>query len=141
MDSDQLLYRILDAARIVHSVLGPGFVESIYSRALAQELRQREFHVDRERIVKIWYTSTIVGKHRFDLVVDDCVIIELKACRTIIPVHLAQMQSYLHASSFSFGIVLNFGLIDLQWEVVARASDKSLKSKNPEAPYGSSGFI
>jgi GxxExxY protein len=123
MDSDQLLHRILDAGRLVHSTLGPGFVEGIYSRALAQELRQSEFQVDRERIVKIWYTSTIVGKHRFDLVVDDSVIIELKACRTIIPVHLAQVQSYLHASGFGLGIILNFGLIDLQWEVVARASD------------------
>jgi GxxExxY protein len=115
MDSDQLLYRILDAGRLVHSVLGPGFIESIYSRALAQELRQQEFHVDRERTVKIWYSSTIVGKHRFDLVVDDSVLIELKACRSIIPVHLAQMQSYLHASGFDFdfGIILNFGLIDV----------------------------
>ncbi len=130
-DADQLLYRILDAGRLVHSVLGPGFMESIYSRALAHELRQSGFHVDRERIVKIWYTSTIVGKHRFDLVVDDSVIVELKACRTIIPVYLAQVQSYLQASGFSFGIILNFGLIDLQWEVVAGASDKIAKKAKP----------
>lgn len=136
MDSDQLLYRILDAGRLVHSTLGPGFMESIYSRALAQELRQRDFHVDRERIVKIWYMSMVVGKHRFDLVVDDSVIIELKACRTIIPVHLAQMQSYLHASSLDFGIILNFGLAELRWEVA-----KPMESKNREGPYRPSRFI
>jgi len=121
---DRLLYSILKAARIVHSTLGPGFIESIYGRALRLELKNSGFHVDREKSIKIWYGPSMLGKHRLDLVVDSSVIIELKANRSIIPVHIAQMHSYLHASKFSFGILLNFGTTDLQWETV-RSSDMS----------------
>src|SRR5262245_13848220 len=127
MSDEMLVYRILDAARAVHTTLGPGFIESIYARALTLELRTRDFQVDRERTIKIWYGPSLVGKHRFDLVVDRIVIIELKASRAIAPVHIAQMRSYLHASSLAFGILLTFGTIELQWEVVAEANE----SRNP----------
>jgi GxxExxY protein len=118
MLDDQLLYRILDAARIVHTTLGPGFIESVYARALALELKSRDLEVDRERTIKIWYGSILIGRHRFDLIVNHSAIVELKASRAIIPVHVAQMRSYLHASSLSFGLLLNFGTTELQWEIV-----------------------
>src|SRR5437879_851977 len=113
---DRLLYGILEAARVVHGTLGPGFIESIYARALTVELKQNGFQVDREKAIKIWYGSSLVGKHRLDLLVDDSVIIELKSNRAIIPVHMAQMNSYLHASEYPFGLLLNFGTTELQWE-------------------------
>ena len=115
---DGLLYRILDAARNVHWSLGPGFVEGVYGRALTVELRNSGFRVDREKVIKVWYGASLVGKHRLDLVVDQSVIIELKASRTIIPVHIAQMNSYLHASDYPWGLLLNFGTTELQWEIV-----------------------
>ena len=115
---DRLSYRILDAARNVHWSLGPGFVEGIYGRALTVELRNSGFRVDREKALKVWYGASLVGKHRLDLVVDQSVIIELKASRTIIPVHIAQMNSYLHASDYPWGLLLNFGTTELQWEIV-----------------------
>jgi GxxExxY protein len=115
---DRLSYRILDAARNVHLSLGPGFVEGIYGRALTVELRNSGFQVDREKVIKVWYAASLVGKHRLDLVVDQSVIIELKASRTIIPVHIAQMNSYLHASDYRWGLLLNFGTTELQWEIV-----------------------
>jgi GxxExxY protein len=124
-DNNVALYRILDAARTVHTTLGPGFIESIYARALALELRSRDFHIDRERTIKIWYGPSLVGKHRFDLIVNHVVIIELKAGRSIAPIHIAQMRSYLHASSLAFGILLNFGTTELQWEVVAQSSEST----------------
>jgi GxxExxY protein len=117
-DQDRLVYGILQAARAVHCALGPGFIESIYGRALAAELKGNGFQVERERPIKIWYGLCLVGKHRLDLVVDDLVIIELKASRCIIPVHVAQMNSYIHASDYGLGLVLNFGTTELQWEVV-----------------------
>src|SRR5438132_13893688 len=134
---DRLLYRILQASRGVHAALGPGFIESIYGRALAVELRRNGFRVAREKAIKVCYGSCLVGKHRLDLIADDCVIIELKACRTIIPVHIAQMNSYLHASDYPFGLLLNFGTTELQWEFVR---SRDLKTKNPDEPDGSSGF-
>lgn len=121
MDSeDQLVYRILEAARNVHGALGPGFIEGIYGRALTAELKANGFRVDREKTIRVWYGTHLVGKHRFDLVIDDSAIIELKASRCIIPINLAQMTSYLHASNYKFGILLNFGTVDLQWERVHR---------------------
>ena len=90
---DRLVHRILEAARTVHADLGAGFIESIYTRALAIELTNKGFHVDRERAIKTWYGSRLIGKHRLDLLVDGAVIIELKASRSLIPVHVAQMTS------------------------------------------------
>jgi GxxExxY protein len=72
-------------AREVHRQLGPGFIESIYARALISELKCGGFRVERERLIKIWYGSQLVGRHRLDMLVDSEVIIELKASRCIIP--------------------------------------------------------
>jgi GxxExxY protein len=115
---DQLLFRIVEAAREVHTVLGPGFVESVYGRALRIELRKNGFRVHREKAIRVWYGDSLVGRHRLDLVVDELVILELKASRSIIPVNVAQVNSYLHASNYRFGVLLNFGTTELQWEVV-----------------------
>ena len=115
---DQLVHRILECARLVHAALGPGFIESIYVRALVVELTNNGCQVDREKAIKIWYGSRLVGKHRLDLLVDASVIVELKANRGIIPVHIAQLNSYLHASSYPFGLILNFGTTELQWELI-----------------------
>jgi GxxExxY protein len=79
-------------------------------------LKNCGFRVDREKTVRIWYGTYLVGKHRLDLVVEDSVIIELKACRSIIPINLAQVTSYLRASNYKVGILLNFGTAELQWE-------------------------
>ena len=122
---DRLMYRIVEAAHAVHSVLGPGFIESIYGRALAAELKNSGLVVSRERAIKIWYGTQLVGKHRLDLVVDDCVIVELKASRSIVPVNIAQIKSYLHASNYPLGLLLNFGTIELQWECI-RSEEEGL---------------
>ena len=111
-----LINDILDAALAVHSCLGCGFVESIYGRALATELRKHDLRFEREKLIKIRYGSHIVGKHLLDLVVNETVIVELKAARGIIPVHTAQLRSYLHATGYSAGVILNFGQPELQWE-------------------------
>jgi GxxExxY protein len=121
MEGDgQTIRRILHAARLVYTTLGPGFIESIYTRALVAQLMEDGFQVDREKSVKIWYGSRLVGKHRLDLLVDGSVIIELKAVRSLIPVHTAQTTSYLRATSFEFGLLLNFGSTELQWELVGK---------------------
>ena len=134
MDSDErLVYRILEAARVVHGTLGPGFIEGIYVRALRVELKNRGFQVDREKLIKIWYGPSLVGKHRLDLLVDRLIIIELKANRGIIPVHVAQMISYLHATDYPLGLLLNFGTMELQWEIIRQ-------NKKPDEPCGTSGF-
>jgi GxxExxY protein len=116
LEHDHLINDILDAALAVHSCLGCGFIESIYGRALATELRQHDLQIEREKLIKIRYGSHVVGKHFLDLVVNETVIVELKAARGIIPVHTAQLRSYLHATGYSAGLILNFGRPELQWE-------------------------
>jgi GxxExxY protein len=120
MEPAALVHEIVDAASRVHETLGPGFLESIYSRALLSELRSRGFTIERERQIKIWYGSQVVGKHNLDLVVGGTAVVELKANQGLIPVHLAQLRSYLHATEYPFGLLLNFGAAQLQWEVLHR---------------------
>jgi GxxExxY protein len=117
--ADQWVQRVVDSARRVHGILGPGFIESIYSRALVIELKSDEFRVEREKLIKIWYGSLLIGKHCLDLVVNDTIILELKASRSIIPVHQAQMQSYLQASQYRLGLILNFGSPTLDYVIIA----------------------
>lgn len=118
--NDHLVHRILQAARKVHSALGPGFVETIYSRAMVAELKDGGFRIEREKLIKIWYGSQLVGKHYLDVVVDDEIILELKAGRGIIPVYAAQMKSYLHATRYPLGLILNFGMPELEWELITK---------------------
>jgi GxxExxY protein len=121
---DELVYAILRAARAVHTALGPGFTESIYTRALVAELKSNQFQVDREKLIRIWYGPLMVGKHRLDLVVEGYVILELKASRSLIPLNVAQVNSYLHATDYRLGLLLNFGTTELQWEVVRRPDEE-----------------
>jgi len=118
---ERLVFRIVEAARAVHIALGPGFIESIYSRALIAELKNNGFQVEREKAIKIWYASSVVGKHLLDLVVDGTVIVELKANRGIVQVHMAQMNSYLHATNYPIGVILNFGMPELEFELIQSA--------------------
>ena len=122
MENDVLLNQVLEASTQVHQTLGPGFIESVYSRALVSELKSRGLAIQRERQIKIWYRSEIVGKHILDLVVAGAAIVELKAANAVAPVHIAQLRSYLQATDYPFGLVLNFGAATLQCEVLRRES-------------------
>ena len=128
-DNENPAYRIIEAARLVHQTLGPGFLESIYGRALASELRNRGVPIEREKQIKIWYGTQLVGKHRLDLVVDAAIIVELKANRGIVGAHLAQLRSYLQASGHPYGLILNFGMPVLEWELVLPASAAFVDSR------------
>src|SRR5215831_5873476 len=86
---EQLSIEILNAARSVHNALGPGFVEPVYNKALGVELRNCGLAVEREKLIRVVYASSVVGRHYLDLVVENRAIVELKAMRTIIPIHEA----------------------------------------------------
>ncbi len=120
MDTGALFRQIVEAATCVHKALGPGFLENIYVRALLAELRSRGLSTERERQIKILYGPVVVGKHSLDLVVERTAIVELKANHGLIPVHVAQLRSYLQATDYPFGLLLNFGTAQLQWEVLHR---------------------
>jgi GxxExxY protein len=120
VDKAVLVREIVDAAQYVHIALGPGFLESVYSRALLSELRTRGFGIERERQIRIFYRAQVVGKHCLDLIVERAAVVELKANLGLVPVHVAQLRSYLQATDYPLGVLLNFGVHELQWEVLHR---------------------
>jgi len=107
-DRDALTYSIIEAVIKVHSVLGPGFVESIYHRALVIELRERGLAVEHEVEVEIEYDAQLVGRHRLDLVVDRQVVVELKTVEELGRAHYAQVRSYLRATGLPVALLINF---------------------------------
>lgn len=95
----KLTGEIIGAAMEVHRLLGPGFMEAIYRRALLQELNLRGFAVETELQLNVIYKNNVVGMHRLDIVVENAVVVELKAVSGIIEVHRSQAISYLKASN------------------------------------------
>jgi GxxExxY protein len=101
--------QVVDAAMRVHSALGPGLLEGAYEACLAHELRKRGLHVDVQSLVPVVYDGVRIELgYRADLVVDDAVIVELKAVAKLLPIHEAQLLSYLKLSGYWAGLLINF---------------------------------
>jgi GxxExxY protein len=93
----------------VYNELGTGFLESVYQAALAQALTAKNMRVTREVGIDVFFRHAVIGRFYADLVVDDRVIIEVKAARAIAPEHHAQLLHYLRATAMEVGLLLNFG--------------------------------
>lgn len=106
---EELSYRIMGAVFEVHNTLGPGFVENVYEEALVYELGMRNIPFERQKTVTVVYKGQPVGTHRLDLVVEDEIILELKAASALSDVFKQQVLSYLKATGFKLGILINFG--------------------------------
>ncbi|MBK7582360.1 MAG: GxxExxY protein [Myxococcales bacterium] len=107
---NELSGAVLDAALEVHRALGPGFPESVYERALASELGLRGLPFERQQRVQVVYKGQVVGVGRVDLLVGECLIVELKAVEELAAVHVAQVLSYLRASGCQLGLLINFNV-------------------------------
>jgi len=103
-----LSYQIMGAIFEVNKELGPGFVESVYEKALLLELASRGMKVDVEKVFDLTYKGKKVGTHRLDLIIEDKVVVELKTVERFAPHHTAQLLSYLKASGHQLGILVNF---------------------------------
>jgi GxxExxY protein len=111
----ELTGKILEAAFDVHNTLGCGFLERVYANALAIELRRNGLDCAQQSPLKIRYRDTIVGDYVADIIVDNRVIIELKACAPLDPSHSAQVMNYLRAADVHVGLLLNFGRPKLEY--------------------------
>jgi len=100
--------RIIACAVAVHQVLGPGYLESIYEKAMLHEMTKRGLQCDSQRIVKVEYDGVVVGEHRADLVVENQVLLELKCVETLNERHVAQVISTLKATGLEVGLLMNF---------------------------------
>ncbi len=105
---------IIAAAIAVHTALGPGFLEAVYERALAIELKKRSIPFCRQHPIAIFYEGEQVGQHRLDFFVADEVVVELKTVKMFADEHFAVVRSYLHAAGRAHGLLLNFSKTTLQ---------------------------
>jgi GxxExxY protein len=124
----ELTARIIAAAQEVHRTLGPGFEEVIYQRALARELPAQGLEFSREVWIDVCYKGVEIGKKRVDFVIGTSaislgVMVELKAKATIEDVHFIQALSYLKASGYKVGLLLNFGARSLEVRRLANERD------------------
>jgi GxxExxY protein len=101
----------VDAAFAVHRTLGPGLLESVYETCLEHELLQRGHAVRRQQALPVVYQDLkLEGGYRVDLIVDDLVLIEVKAVEALAPVHTAQVLTYLRLSGLRLGLLMNFNV-------------------------------
>jgi GxxExxY protein len=102
---------IVDSAIKVHKALGPGLLESVYEHCLAHELKKRDIPVRQQISLPVLYDGErIEGGLRIDLLVDSCVIVEIKAVEKIAPIHQAQLHTYLKLTSLRLGYLINFNV-------------------------------
>ncbi|HEY3287605.1 MAG TPA: GxxExxY protein [Gemmatimonadaceae bacterium] len=114
LEPDVLTERVIGAAIEVHRHLGPGLLESVYATAMEQELVARNIDFASEVMLPVSYKgATLDGLLRIDLVVDRDLVVELKAVDTVLPVHCAQLLTYLRLGGFSRGLLINFNVIKL----------------------------
>lgn len=114
----ELSYNVMGAIFEVHKQLGPGFLESIYEKALIEELSSRGMNVETQKLIDLIYKDKKVGVHRLDLVIDDKIVVELKAVERFSPHHRAQLTSYLKASGHKLGILVNFSKSKVEYRRV-----------------------
>lgn len=110
MTENEVASIIVDAAYKVHCALGPGLLESVYEAVLARELQKRGLSVLRQQPISIIYEGLVFdeGFHA-DLIVEDCVIVELKSLEAVAPVHKKQLLTYLRLADKRLGLLINFG--------------------------------
>lgn len=108
---DAIATQVVDAAFAVHSALGPGLLESVYETCLAYELKKRHLRTERQVTVPIHYDNIRLDAGlRLDFVVENCLVVELKAVESLLPVHEAQLLTYLKLSGHRLGLLINFNV-------------------------------
>ena len=105
---NQLTKRVIGAAMEVHSLLGPGYLESAYEQALAIELESRHISFERQKSFALCYKGQAIGEGRMDFYVSHMLVVELKSVDSLLPVHVAQVIAYLKATDQKIGLLINF---------------------------------
>jgi len=118
MKLDDITYKIIGCAMNVHNQLGNGFQEVIYQRCLEIEFQKVKLQFGREIEQEIYYDDQVVGTRRADFVVENKVIVEIKAVINLEDVHLAQAKNYVVAYDFPVGLLINFGSTSLDFKKI-----------------------
>ena len=115
MHINQLSYNIIGAAIEVHRVLGPGLLESAYEECLCHELDLRKLAYERQKPLPVVYKDVqLDAGYRLDVLVENRIVLELKAVETLLPIHEAQLLTYLKLGGWQLGLLLNFNVVVLK---------------------------
>ena len=126
----ELTNKIIQAFYAVYNELGFGFLENVYQNALYFELQNRGFKVEPQKAIDVYYQKQLVGKYKADLIVNDLVILELKAVDYLVEEHELQLINYLKATDKEVGLLLNFGMKPEIRRKVFDNSRKNIKNEN-----------
>ena len=131
--TNQMTWRIIKCAMKVHTALGPGLLESAYQACLVYELRAAGFQVDVEVKVPLTYASlTLECGYRLDILVEDIIVVEVKSVDTILPIHEAQLITYIKLAKKPYGLIFNFNVRHLKEGIVRKANTFGTRSKGAE---------
>lgn len=111
---NDLTYRVIGAAMEVHRTLGPGLLENIYESALCVEFDERHIAYACQMPINVQYKGHELGDMRVDILVEDCLIVELKAVEKLMPIHMAQTMTYLKLAQVQLGLLINFNVTILK---------------------------
>ena len=128
---DEITYKVNGCAMKVHNTLGNGFQEVIYQRCLALELEKAGLAFVREHEQTIWYDGVDVGTRRADFIVENEVVVEIKAIIRLENVHLAQAKNYVVAYDKKVGLLINFGAVSLEFKKVFNSRNNPANPKIP----------
>jgi GxxExxY protein len=131
MQDEELTAKIIGCAMKVHSVLGPGFLESVYAKALAHELRNAGLKVECEKLITVRYDGVVVGEFSADKLVAEKIMVEEKAIQALAPAHEAQLVNYLTATGIEIGLLLNFGAQRLEF----KRKTRTYREKQPPQKF------
>jgi len=110
-DINELTWEVVGAAIEVHKTLGPGLLESVYEECLCRELQLCKISYERQKSLPVEYKGEMLDcGYRLDLVVEDRLIVELKSCDTLQPIHEAQLLTYLKLTNTKIGLLINFNV-------------------------------
>jgi GxxExxY protein len=119
MDINELSSKVIGAAIEVHKALGPGLLESVYEECLCHELNLRGFSFERQKLLPVEYKGKQLDcGYRLDVVVEKAIIVELKSCERIEPIHKAQLLTYLKLLGLQLGLLLNFNTLVMRDGIV-----------------------
>jgi len=114
VENDPFTEKIIGCAIKIHRVLGPGFLENIYHRALAHELSKANIPYVSEARMQVMYDGIILGDYVADFLIDSRLVVELKAVEVLLKTHEIQLVNYLSAVKFDLGLLINFGSQKIQ---------------------------
>lgn len=128
MDVEMLIKTLMACSANIRSKLGPGYLESVYKNAMLVELQKKGLAYEVERPINVYYDDVLVGEFKADIVVEGCLILELKSVNSLHMAHEIQLVNYLTATRIDNGLLINFGSEELQFKRKYRVYRKRFSS-------------